>query len=115
MDPKDKGTLAVSVNATNAVTEGWSVTYEAGNDRWVVGGDAGGVGVLTKQQDGSWQGSATAGMAGPTRLTLTVTHTAGKENFDDGDEFKLSTFKSTAAGGKENKIGPGSFDVTGGP
>jgi len=42
-----------------------------------------------------------------------VSHTAGKENFDNEDQFKLSTFK--AAGAKQNKIEPGSFDVTGDP
>ncbi len=111
--PSDKGTLAVTVNATNAVTEGWSVKYDKTDDEWDVTSDDGSQGTLTKQGDGTWQGNGAK--AGNTRVTLTVTHTAGKAAFVNNDEFKFSTFKSTASGGKKNETTTQPFTVTGGP
>lgn len=99
------GTMAVPAAAAGAVTEGWTATFNAAMSNWaVVGTDSGA------------QGTATTGaLYTSTNSRISFTITAGGTMFVNGDEFKFSTFKSSATGGKKNETKLGAIDAASGP
>ena len=103
------GTCVGTPNAANAVTEGWTVVYNAGTDTWAVTGSDGSASTLTKTDATHWMGVASKG--GNSRISITVT--AGGTAFANGDTFKFSTFKSGTD--KKCEIETGPCSITDGP
>jgi hypothetical protein len=105
------GAIAVTLLA-NAVTEGFTATYDLANLKWTLSG-------TSSDSVSDQKGSAPQG----TQWTLTIANkitvviTQGSTAFANGDKFVFSVFKSTATatGGKRNEIGLGYVDVTDGP
>jgi hypothetical protein len=104
------GTCVGAPNASNAVTEGWTVVYNAMTDTWSVTGSKGSTGYLTRTGARlPWTGVARK--SGADMISLVVT--PGGTAFGTGDHFEFSTFKSGTT--KANEIGAGDADILVGP
>jgi hypothetical protein len=103
------GTISVTL-LDDAVTEGFTATYDLANLKWTLTGTSG---------DSANDSKASAPPG--TKWTITigtkikVEITQGATAFANGDSFVFSVFKSSATGGKKNEITPGEISATDGP
>jgi len=104
------GGARVTTLAT-AVTEGFTATYDAANQRWTLRGTSGASTTATRAGalPRGTQWTLTLG----TKVRLRITQ--GRTAFANGDTIRFSTFRSTARRGKRNIIGLGAIDPTSGP
>jgi hypothetical protein len=98
-----QGTVSVSPLA-NAVTEGFTATFNNGTNKWTLTGTSGDT-TTAALVGGQW--TLTIG----TKVTVVITPPA-MGNFDNGVKYIFSSFKTGSS--KKNEIALGSFtDVTG--
>ena len=107
---KGSGTPAVTL-LKDAVTEGFTATYDLAKRKWTLVGTSGQK--VSVQKGGAVPPGTTWELALGTKVKVVITQ--GRVAFANGDKFIFSIFKTSAPKGKKNEIGLGSFDVKKGP
>jgi hypothetical protein len=103
------GTIDVTLLA-NAVTEGFTATYDLANLKWTLTGTSGGS--TSKKVKNAPVGTQWKLKIG-NKIEVVITQVSTA--FANGDKFVFSVFKSDATDGKKNEMGLGYVDVTDGP
>lgn len=94
------------------VTEGLTATYDKTTLAWSLKGTSDPNNPAVAQKKDAPAGTQWT-LTLPNRVTLVITQ--GTIPFETGDQFLFSAFKTSAAGGKQNRIGLGSITITDAP
>jgi hypothetical protein len=101
------GTVDSVALGPQAVTEGFTATYDQPNKKWTLTGTSGDSNFAVDPNEDTW--TISIDKNGQNKISVVIKK--GGVAFATGDKFEFSVFKTSDARGKVNETGPGAFNL----